>query len=315
MKMIECLSLRVNETERVGRAPFGVEELLARRLDHPSRRQVRDIWGRAPKLLLPALIFLAGFFYWNMVGFLFLCIAAVVLYLSLLLSALLEWANFYKWNRPDMFIGWNYSAIANDAALPAPPVGARLMECMKPAWGAVLVVPPAASSNFARIQDASGNRGVFLPGLQLTSGDWKEPVSWALKQVRVAVFEVAEEGKASLSWEVDEATKLLGSERVLCVRREAERYVVTSEGRPLPFPQELSDLTPPLSEAPNEEAIAKILGWCAIHLPVGRRDLVMTNLWFIAYGLEGAAIKFARLATAVLAVTGLTLLVLAAIQR
>lgn len=315
MKMIECLRLRVNETERVGRAPFEVEELLARRLDHPSRHQVKDIWARAPKFLLPAVICLVAFFYWNMVGFLFLCIAALIWYLSPLLSALLEWANFYKWNRPDMFIGWNYSAIVNDATLPAPPVGALLMERMKPAWGAVLVVPPAASSNVARIQDASGNRGVFLPCLQLTSGDWKDAVSWALKQVRVAVFEVTEEGKASLSWEVDEATKLLGPERVLFVRPEGERFIVSSEGRPLPFPGELIDLAPPSSESPNDEAIAKILGWCAAHLPVRRRDLVLTKLWFTAYGLEARAIKFGRLATVVFAITGLTLLVLATVQR
>jgi hypothetical protein len=313
--MIECLNLRVTETERVGRLPFGVDELLERRLDHPSRLQVKDILGRAPKFLLPAAICLAAFLYYDVVGFLFLCIAAVIWYLSPLLSALLEWANFYKWNRPDMFIGWNYSAIVNDATLPAPPVGALLMECMKPAWGAVLVVPPAASSDFARIQNASGNRGVFLPCLQLTSGDWKDAVSWALKQVRVAVFEIAEEGKASLSWEVDEATKLLGPERVLFVRRVEERFVVSSGGQRLPLPQELSDLTPPISEAPNDEAVAKILGWCATHLPVKRRDLVLTNFWFTVYGLEAGAIKFARLATAVFAITGLTLIVLATVQR
>lgn len=315
MKMIECLNLRVNETERVGRAPFGVKELLSHGLDHPSRRQLNDIWGRAPKFLLPAAICLAAFCYWNAVGFLFLCFAAVIRYVSPLFSAILEWTNFYKWNRPDMFIGWNYCAMVEDETLPSPPVGALLMECMKPAWGAVLVVPTAASSNFARIQDASGNRGVFLPCLQVTSGDWKEAVSWVLKQVRVAVFEVAEEGKASLSWEVDEATKMLGPERVLFVRREAERFVVSSEGRPLPFPQEFSNLTPPISEAPNDEAIAKILGWCATHLPVRRRDLVLTNLWFTAYGLEAGAIKFLRLASAVFALTGLTLLLLLAVQR
>lgn len=315
MKMIECLSLCVDEAESVGRLPFGVDELLAHRLDHPSRLQVKDVLRRAPKFLFPAAIFLAAFFYCNMVGFLFLCIAATLRYMSPLVSALLEWANFYKWNRPDMFIGWNYSVIVNDATLPAPPVGALLMESMKPVWGAVLVVPPAASSDFARIQNASGNRGVFLPCLQLTSGDWKEAVSWAMKQVRVAVFEIAEEGKASLSWEVDEATNLLGPERVLFVRREDERFVVSCEGRPLPLPRELSDLKPPISEAPNEEAIAKILGWCAAHLPVRRRDLVLTNLWFTVYDLEAAAIKFGRLATAVFAFAGLTLLVLAMVQR
>lgn len=315
MKMIEGLSLRTNETEHFGRGPFGAKELLSQGLDHPSRRQLNDICGRGPKFLLPAAVFLVAFFYWNMVGFLFLGLAAVIRYLSPLLSAILERTNFYKWNRPDMFIGWNYNAIVDDATLPSPPVGALLIECMKPAWGAVLVVPTAASSNFARIQDASGNRGVFLPCLQLTSGDWKDAVSWVLKQARVAVFEVAEEGKASLSWEVDEATKLLGPERVLFVRREAERFIVSSEGRPLPFPQELSDLTPPISEEPNEEAIAKILGWCATHLPVRRRDLVLTNLWATAYGLEAAAIKFGRLSSAVFAMTGLTLLVLAIIQR
>jgi hypothetical protein len=314
-RTIEFLRLRVDKTERVGRPPFRAAELLAHRLDHPSRRQIKDILGRAPKYLLPASAFLAAFLYWNMLGFFFLFLAALVRYLSPLFSALLEGVNFYKWNRPDVFIGWNYSAIVNDVTLPAPLAGALLVECMKPAWGAVMVAPLAASSQFAKIQDEMGNRGVFLPCLQVTSGDWKQPVSWVLSQVRVAVFEVAEEGKASLAWEVREATRLLGPDRVLFVRRNGDRFLVTCRGRPLPLPPELCDLTPPLSEAPHEEAIAFILGWCATHLPVRSWDLILTNLWFTFYGLEDMAIRFARLAVVVFAMTGLTLLVWAVIPR
>lgn len=249
MKVIEVFIPSLLRSGQQGRGAFTTKELQAHGLEHPSDRQIRDVLSRAPGYLWPSVLFLAAFLIWDMAGFMFLAVAWTVRYLSPVYSAWLEHRNFHRWNRPDVFIGWNYSAIKDDMTLPGPPMGVGLIECMKPAWGGVLVIPPADPTSVpAILQQISGNRGVFLPCLVVNAPAWQPAVTWLLTQTRAAVFEIAEEDKKSLVWEIGEAIRILGPERVLLVRRGSKGVrVVTAAGQSLVRPAVIN--TPPINIA------------------------------------------------------------------
>lgn len=316
MKLIRVFISRLKRSGEPGRGPFQRVELVAHGLRHPSDLQVRDVLSQAPGYLWPSVLFLAIFLEWDIDGFLILAIAWTVRYLSPLCSALMEHRNFYRWNRPDVFIGWNYSAIEDDTTLPAPPLGGRLIECMKPVWGAVLVIPPANPRSLAAfMQQATGNRGVFLPCLLVEGTSWKPAVTWVLGQVRIAVFEISEEGKPSLDWEMDEAIRLLGPDCVLLVKRGPEGCAVsTAAGLHLARPAAIDDTDFDIPKGSDAEAISTILGWCAEHLYVPPRVFNSTWRWYRMYGLEAVAIGFARLFVQVSMATGITLILVAAWQ-
>lgn len=316
MWLIDAFYPRLMTSGEPGRAPFKADELLDLGLDHPSRRQVRDILSQAPRFLWPSAFSLAIFLAWNISGFLFLAIAWTVRYLSVLSSALLEYVNFYRWNRPDVFIGWNYGAIEDDIVLPVPPLGKILVENLKPFLGAVLVIPAANTSSLpAIVQDLAGNRGVFLPCLQVADAKWKPAVAWILGQVRAAVFEISVAGKPSLDWEVAEAIRLLGPERVLLVTREPSGCTVASAARQtLVRPIGINNLHPHIPAGTDMEAVAMILEWCADHLYVRPKDALNTRIWFWIYNLEPAVIRFAKLFVTAFIATGITLIALSVWQ-
>ena len=288
MKPIQVFVSSLRKSGAPGRGPFIAAELQEHNLEHPSDIQEDDIWSQAPAYLWPTGILLAIYFVWRTDGLLVIAAARLFWYLSLYCPAMLEQRNFYRWNRPDVFIGWSYSAIENDKTLPISPLGGRLIERMKPVWGAVVVIPMADIRMMENVlQQIMGNRGVFLPCLLVRGADWKPSVRWIIEQVRAAVFEISEEGKASLQWEIDEAIAVLGSDHVLVVRNASAGYTVsTAAGQQLERPVAIDRLPYEVEVGSHEEALMTIVGWCAENLYTPRREVNRTWRWYKLYDRE-----------------------------
>lgn len=112
-----------------------------------------------------------------------------------------------------------------------------------------------------------------------------------------------------------EATRLLGADRVLLVKRGLEGCAVSSAAdKHLVRPTVIDDTDFDIPNGSDAEAIAIILGWCAEHLSVPSRVFNSTWRWHQLYSLEAVAIGFARLFVNVFMATGITLTVIAAWQ-
>lgn len=312
MKPIEVFFSSLLKSGAPGRGPLTADELWGHDLEHPSDVQEEDIWSQAPAYIWPTAVVLAVYLVWRSDGLLVIAAARLIWYLSLYCPAMLEQHNFYRFSRPDLFIGWNYSAIENDKTLPVSPLGGRLIERMKPVWGGVVVIPLANIQfleNF--LQQVTGNRGVFMPCLLVRSPQWQPAVRWIIEQVRAAVFEISEEGKASLQWEINQAIAVLGQDHVLLVREGSGGYTVTTaSGQQLERPTAIDRLPYEVEVGSHEEALMTIVGWCAENLYTPRREINRTWRWYKLYDRERVVLWIIRLACLLATAIGLGLIII-----
>lgn len=112
-----------------------------------------------------------------------------------------------------------------------------------------------------------------------------------------------------------EATRLLGADRVLLVKRGPKGCAVSSAaGQHVVRLTVIDDTDFDIPKGSDAEAIAIMLGWCAEHLYVSSRVFNSTWSSYQLYGLEAVAIGFARFFVTVFMANGITLTVIAAWQ-
>lgn len=282
--------------ETTGRKPFTESELQDRNISHPSMRHARYGGWVIIRIALLLTVSVVIFIWTNNAEWMFFALAFLVMIFSRRWSPLLEYRNFYEWSRPDIFVGWNYSKLENDAFMPTSRFVAGLCRSLRPSWGCVFAIPLPESGRKSFEQAMKGERGVYMPCFEIYSKDWKSSITWILSQTRAAMFVMDDVRGEGIQWEVSEAIRVLGSHRVLFVMESneqaademdgSEESVVMVDGEELEIPEWTRTLTPPVQGHPYSETEAKILGWCSCNLPVDFRTVARTLRWHRFYDQE-----------------------------
>ena len=282
--------------ETIGREPFTRSELEDRKISHPSTRHAKYGGWIIIRMALLLTISVVVFIWTKHAEWMFFALAFLLMIVSRRWSPLLEYKNFFEWNRPDIFVGWNYSKLINDAFMPTSRFVGGLCRSLRPSWGCVFAVPLPESGQESYEQAMKGERGVFMPCVEIYSEDWKSSITWILSQTRAAIFVMDDIRGEGIQWEVSEAIRVLGSHRVLFVMGSVEQAVdeidgseesvVVVDGKELDIPEWTMTLTPPVQGHPYSETEAKILDWCSRNLPVDFRTVARTLQWYRFYDQE-----------------------------
>ena len=284
---LDDLALDCSAPRGAGAARLRDDELDAHALVHPTTLQVSAVLTGAFHLLRdPTIAFLAAYLT-SSKAFIWL---GLVLSFNLLQYVLAVAISLLHWqrNRPDVFLGWAFSSAVDDTRAPVSAFCHHLIvDCLRPAWGAVLL-PSYPASAEAIETEAVGNRGMAYPLLRARQvDDWKNGVLWLLTRVRLAVFEVPDNPGESILWEIDQALRILGPDRVIVVKRGRKGLMSAWLGgnRMLPIDPALNSQLVSIPTAEMRPAF-QVLTWCAKHFPVNSTDMAWNRFWNFVWELK-----------------------------
>lgn len=323
--------------DRPSPLPFSERELSDKNISHSSTMVAKSARSRSRIAVVMLIMALSFFFSTKNIEWILLSLGLFLLFLCIRWTPLLEYREFHEWNRPDIFIGWNYSKAVDNQLLPISRFVAALYGSLKPSWGCVFAIPPlrqalddpeesisnissATSRSFSfddsTIKELKRSRGVFLPALTIDERNWQESITWILHRVRAAIIVVDDSEGEGLRWEIKEAIRLLGKQRVLLVKGSTEQEPgkfcgdetseIVVDGGSLEVPRWMHNLNPTIQGHPFSENEAKILGWCSENLPVSFLEVARRYRWCKFYDHEVIYSKALAIACLVSLATGAT---------